>query len=193
MIYEVCPTDETNISWLFYKQDIHGQLIIRDIYKDLICPVCGKFNEFDAINRGISPDFHIQSKNDWVSTSDYQICVTKKFKKTVEDNHIEGLDFISISKGSDHFVIICTYLTETDEKLAGFNYLKRCSHCGRYKEVIMGPLLEGMKIPQQLTFFVSEIANENIKVSYRPIFANDLIVNILNKAKIKGIDFVPAI
>jgi len=191
--YTLYPEDTQNADWLFFKDDRNDHLTIRSEYKDLACSLCGKLNEEAAIQKGIAGDFIIKSKLDWHGSFDDQIIVTKRFKDIVESENFQGLNFISIPNDSDRFLVLCTCLVSTNEEMAGFENNNLCSKCGRYEERLVGPLLQGMELPSSdLTFFASEIANENSKVSYRPIFASETIIKILKKWKIKGLDIVPA-
>jgi len=193
MIYEICPIDESDDN-CFFQEEPDGKLTIRGEYMNLECQIFGKIDEIEAISCGISSNFVIKSTRDLISTSDDVICVTQKFRDVIKKNKINGLKFISIPNDQEHFIVICTCLAKTDKELAGFDYRGKCDSCGRYKEILIGPLIRGMEIPkQQLTFFASEIANENVKVSYRPIFAAEPVVKLLKKEKIKGIDYMKAL
>lgn len=191
--YTLYPKDTPKWNWIFFEDDQNGHLIVRPEYKDLVCGSCGKIDEATAIKRGVTDNFKIKSKLDWHGTFDDQICVTRLFRDIIETEKFQGLKFISIPSDPDRFLVICTNLVATNEKLAGFENIDLCSACGRYKEKVVGPMLQGMELPDSdLTFFASKIANENVKVSYRPIFASNTIVKVLKKAKIKGICYVPS-
>jgi hypothetical protein len=85
-------------------------------------------------------------------------------------------------------------LVETAAAKAGFESRGQCQICGRFSEKLVGPLLRGMRVPSSDTvFFASQIANENVRVGYRPFFVSDKIVQALKKAKVGGVDFVPSI
>lgn len=192
MIYVLSPEDDSSDSWLFFEDDAKGRLVVREEYRDLRCRACGKIDEEIALQRGISPRFAIRSRRDVIATGDDRICVSSRFRDLIASHAFEGLDFIPIPE-SDRFLLIPVCLVKTDELRAGFENHQKCSVCERFGERIIGPMIDGMEIPDSSkTFFSSAIANENVKVSYRPLFSSEAIVSALKAAKVSGIDYTEA-
>jgi hypothetical protein len=190
--YTVEPDDSLDGQWLFFRDDERGKLVVRNEYADLVCRSCGKFDEHRAIDFGISPSFQCRTDRDLVGTSEGWLCASSGMRKYVEECEYGGLTFVPVPQ-SPHFVVYPAVLVETDEELAAFENHRRCHACGRYSERIVGPVLAGMRIPSSsTTFFGSAIANENVKVAYRPIFASGEIVESLRSRGFVGVDFVSA-
>jgi hypothetical protein len=191
-IYTLEPADDRNDAWLFFADDAQGRLKIRPEYADLACRRCGKFDEDAAIARGLPVDFVIRSKRDYIATCDDHICVSPRFRDHALTANLSGLRFIPLPRG-DRYLAICDRRMPTDESKAGFENHDLCVVCRRYRERLVGPALASMQLPEtDAGFFVSEIANENIKVAYRPIFAGERVKQTLKAAKLTGIDFTEA-
>lgn len=189
-IYTCCSDDDTQEHWLFFE-DVGGRLKVRTEYRDLACSSCGKIDEQAALRRGVSSNFAVRAKKDWIGTSDDYVCMTLRLRNIIESNGFRGLVFLEIPEAPNHFVVNCVNLVRTDEVKAGFENHGKCPTCGRFADRLIGPLIDGMAVPtEDDTFFASAIANESVHVSYRPIFASERIVKVLKAAKIKGVDFV---
>jgi len=192
MIYQLSPKDSRSDSWLFFEDDAKGKLVIREEYRDLRCRACGKIDEETALLRGISPRFAIRSRRDFIATCDDRICVSSRFCELIASHEFEGLDFFPLPE-SDLILLIPVCLVQTDELRAGFENHHKCLVCDRFRERTIGPMIDGMEIPDSSnTFFSSAIANENVKVSYRPLFSSEAIVSALKAAKVSGIDYTLA-
>lgn len=189
--FTLYPADPTLRAWCFYDDDTRGRLALRPEYQDLACPVCGKFDENRALSRGISPEFKPKTRRDWVGSADDRILASARFRDVVTG--VDGLEFLPLPARSDYFLVSCVHVVETDERLAGFENRQPCPACGRFRERLVGPRLASMRLPAEgRSVFVSEIANENAKVSYRPMFADEVLVGMLRDAKVSGIDYVAA-
>lgn len=194
MIFELCPIDDRRDHWVFYSDDAHDHLVVRPQYGDLVCGGCGKVNEDAALERGVSPDFLVRSSKDWLGTGESWVVVTSAFQQVVQDNNLQGLTFVSMPSDEEHYLAICTCLAQTDREKAGFQTKNRCSVCRRPGERYEGPLVDGLVVPESpMTFFSSEVANESVKASYRPIFAQKPLVDILKRHAISGIDYLEAL
>lgn len=175
---------------MVFEDDDKDRLVVRREYADLQCQSCHKINEEAALARGLSSRLSIKTTKDWVSTSESWICVSKRFKDYVCGEGIEGLTFMSLP-GENMFVLQCNQLVATDESLAAFENHNLCGVCGRYREKIVGPLLTSLTVPSAAkTFFASQIANENVKVSYRCLFATASLTKDLRKMKFKGLSIL---
>jgi hypothetical protein len=187
-IYQIFSDDSLDDCWLFFEDDPQGRLQLRPLYADLACRRCGKFDEDAAIARGLPADFVIDSKSDYIATCDDQICVSIRFRDHVQAKGFTGLRFIPLS-GGDYHLAICERRIPTDEARARFENHDLCVVCRRYRERVVGPAVASMTLPESDdVFFVSEIANENIKVAFRTIFASERVVQSLTKAKLTGFD-----
>ncbi len=189
-IFTCYSEDDTQEHWLLFE-DVDGRLVVRKEYSDLACSSCGKIDEQAALKRGVSRSFRVRAKKDWIGTSDDYLCVTKRFRDLVENEGLCGLEFLEIPAEPNHYVVNCINLVETDEVMAGFENRRLCPTCRRFSERLVGPLLAGLAIPaENNVFFASAIANENVRVSYRPIFIPERILKTLEREKIEGVDFV---
>ncbi len=192
MIYAIEPDGSLRYEWLFFEDDENGRLVVREEYGDLVCPACGKIDEAAALARGIGDGFRCRTDRDLVATSEDWLCASARFREFVEASRLEGLGFVPVPH-SDYHVVQPTTLVETDETAAGFENHRLCGTCGRYSERVAGPLLAGMQLPESHSvFFGSSIANENVKVAYRPCFAHEDVIDLLKSRDFDGIDFVAA-
>lgn len=192
MIYMIEPDDELSDNWLFFEDDPNGILVVREEYRDLVCQSCGKIDENIAISRGPSSNFIVQTNSDIIATSEDWICVSARFCEQINNLEFGGLRFVSLAD-SKFSIVMPELLVETDETKAGFENHNQCASCGRFGERIIGPFIEGMRLPtSNSTFFASSIANENVKVSYYRFFASELMVEAIRRLEFAGIDFVEA-
>ena len=190
MFYLIEPDDELSDNWLFFEEDLNGVLVVREEYRDLVCQSCGKIDENIAISRGLSSHFIVETNSDIVATSEDWICVSARFCDEIMKLKFGGLRFIPLAD-SKHSIVMPELLVETDETRAGFENHNQCTSCGRFGERIIGPFIQGMRLPaSDSTFFASSIANENVKVSYYRFFASELMVEAIRKLEFAGIDFV---
>ncbi len=195
MIFELCPSDSGESLWLFYHdENDREQLVVRPEYLDLVCPSCGKIEEDAAIRRGVSRKFRVNSNKDWIGTSENWNVVSQRFRKIIGEAGIQGLHFDAIPMEPEYYVLTCTCLVETDEEEAGFEVKNRCGACGRYAEKYVGPLMEGLAVPENAaTFFASCVSNESIKSAFRPLFAPGLLVRSLREFNLVGVEYLEAL
>src|SRR5262249_41007261 len=82
----------------------------------------------------------------------------------------------------------------TDPEVAEFRYEgAKCGVCGRYPEVLVGPFLRGMKIPEDpMVIFKSEIWNEGLQGRELWPFAQEPVAMALKKRRLAGLEITPA-
>lgn len=193
MIFELSYKDNRTDNWVLYSDA--ESLSLRKEYQILQCSSCGKLDQKIALEKPIDAAFRVSSKFDWVGTNDDFICVSQRLKDCFNENNVEGVEFKELPGDSKFFLLMSSLFVETDEYKSGFKKVgSPCSKCGRYKEVIEGPLVEGMRIPgNKLAIFASEIENENIFGSYTPLFCSEDVVKIIKNNNLKGFEIIKAL
>jgi hypothetical protein len=193
ILYNLIPDDSPVNNWLFWYEDDAGYVRPRQLYADLVCGACGKLDEIAAFARGIGPEVSIRSRRDFIELSDGMIAATKKVKDVFEQNHISGLRFVELPGGSTWALWPDTFVS-VDMALAGFQFVEpKCGVCGRYQEVCVGPLSQGLRIPDNpLVVFASEVWNEDTRGRVLWLFAQEPVAKLLKKARLSGMEIIVA-
>ncbi len=192
-MYQILAKEEADDNWLLFEDDCSGVLIPRPEYKELVCPSCCKINERSALQIGVSNRFKVPGKKDIYSSSDEYLLVSRRLRDFILTSGVKGLKFCPIPSTDNYCLMACDHFVKVNHEKVGFEYIDRCSRCDRYSEIIVGPLIAGLHVPDDpLTVFCAEIANENVKVSYYPIFATKTVKKLIENEKFSGILFEEA-
>ena len=192
-LYNLVANDSSFNDWLFWYEDSAGYVRPRDAYADLVCAICGKLDEETAISRGIDPNVTIQSKRDFVEMSDGLIGASGRVRDAFDEGGIRGVRFIQLSDGN-HSILWPEVRVVTDLSTAGFEFVApRCTGCGRYREVCVGPLSRSLSVPDDpIVVFTSEVWNEDTRGRVLWLFAQEPVVRVLKKRLLSGLELLNA-
>ena len=192
-LYNLIPRDSRVFDWLFWDDDDDGPRRPKGIYADLRCRRCGKLDEVAAISRGIDPSLTIQSGRDFIGTMDGMKVGGKRAKEAFEEEGIRGIRYIPLP-GHNHWVLWPEVRVRTDLNLAGFQLEgRKCGLCGRYPEVLVGPLWPSLDVPEDpMVVFASEVWNEDPIGRVLWLFAQEPVAKALKKRRLSGLEINPA-
>jgi hypothetical protein len=192
-LYNLVPTDSPVNDWLFWYEDNAGYVRPREIYADLVCAVCGKLDEEAAISRGIDSSVAIRSKRDFIEMRDGLISASMRLRDAFNEEGLMGVRFIPLPDGN-HSVLLPEVRVATDLNTAGFEFVgPKCATCGRYSEVLVGPLVPSLTVPDDpMVVFASEVWNENTRGRVLWLFAQEPVVKVLKKRRLSGLEIMSA-
>lgn len=186
--YWLCPRGQRRNTWIFFEEHARG-VTLRKKYKQFQCSGCGKINEDEALRLPVG-DVRVNAKADFLVTDDGVPCVSDRFIEVAEAAGLSGLAFKRLP-ASGYSLALPVVFAKTDFERAGFQVEQpKCSVCGRYRGVYVGPMLASMGVPTNpLEIFSSDIANENQRGRVTRLFASDDAVHVLRKASVSGVFF----
>jgi hypothetical protein len=197
--------DQASNNWILYREGPPVQ--VRSRYFQFRCPECGKFDEDAALLSGLD-DVKLKSRCDVFHTSEDLLCFSERAINVFEENGIHGLKFLPLPQPNklNHHVVIPTFISPVDIKIAGFVYDYYdsnlgepdsdnaeifCLLChrprgGRYR----GPSFRSMILPEDpLCVVAPAIPNESIRGKKYFITVSRIVKDIMLKSRLIGVDF----
>ena len=104
--YWLASEDEPNVNWILFRADPKRRL--RERYKSLACPACGRVDELEALRLGFDSDVRVRSRFDFFTTDDGYVCVNKRGRRIIEESGASGLQFLPLPRGQ-YFVPVPTH------------------------------------------------------------------------------------
>lgn len=213
--YQLFPLENRQNIWLFgYDDPTCGHQPFEQ-YSDLICPNCGKLDEWQAVRRGIDAKVRVKSKKDatrdMLGTDDGFWLVTRVLRRALDGKGIVGLEYHELP-GDERFLLAIPERVETDVANAGVqvhgpfgdsSYSRtaqrrehpdhRCITCNRSFELTLQPALKSMVLPKHdLMFFRPNLRFEKQFGEQILMFASELTYASLRELNLKGAEFVVA-
>lgn len=184
------PKDQHYNNFVFFSESSKS-LVLRDIYKTVQCPCCGKFDEDAALLVPVSGEVKIRARADYVGTDDGLICVSDGLRQLLLSAEIEGLDFLAMPNDPLYWIATPTCLVPTDVTVAGFQYQgSQCKCCGRWQGVYLRPTLNSLAIPDNpKMIFAPSIWNERAKNRQTWLMCSEVVVKILKDNLVSGVEY----
>jgi hypothetical protein len=150
--------------------------------------VCGKFDEFAAIERGIDASVVITNKRDACSSFDDLYILSKASKDVLASLDAVDISYYSIPSTPDYFVAMPGVMLRPERGNKAFRFVGgKCKACLRSKEVIWGP--EPVVLPDGLVLGMYLFENPTVGLSPAWI-GSERVVRTLKSARLKGWEFV---
>lgn len=190
--YWLTPKDQRYNNWLLYTESSSG-VSLRPEYKDLACSKCGKLDELEAIERGISPDTTLRTSSDYLMTDDGFVCVSEALRETLTSSGVSNITYLTIAGKTDYFIALPSVVSATDKETCDIEFHRPCGECTRFRETCFFPALESLDIPTDALALVSPaISLESVRGRKFWFCASSDVVTILKASKSKGLDYTEA-
>lgn len=148
-MYIINPHDSINATFIFSEINKNGKRKIKDAYKHLICEICGKIREVDALQIGLEAQ-NIRSRRPFIlSLEDFNM-VSEGGKAIFEKILPDLLQYYHVPT-TKYFVVVAASRNIPIDTDPGFRMLNKCKACGRYREVLWGK--QPPKLDKPVQFF----------------------------------------
>lgn len=179
------------MSFSVFFEDRVGVRALRNRYSPLTCSVCGKFDEYAALDRGVEDGVRIRGKRDVQLSDDFCVCVGPRFVEAWQDLQLSGLRFVEIPKSAYHVIrperIVSLDIALSQMQLVG----QPCGKCGRYEETCFQPSLKSGVLPtDRKVAFSTDVRTEKSYTRMSQIYLPEEVVAEFKRQKITGIDWV---
>jgi hypothetical protein len=135
ILHSIDPHDTVDAPLLFREIDSSGRLVVRDLYRDLSCPTCGKIDERKALNKGLPLGIRITSKRPYLHSREFIKMVDDRGRAIFTDLFGGNIQFFEIPS-SGYWAVRATCPVVPSEGDLGYRFLKKCKNCGRFRDLI---------------------------------------------------------
>lgn len=178
---------------VFFGRSQEGVRRLRHEYSELACRACGKFDEFQALDLGVSNLQKFRVRADIATTGDFCTIVSSRFAEVCRNAGIASLGFVPVN---DRFfavrpnVIVPVDISRSEIDFRG---RKPCMVCGRFAITCHSPSIESMRLPQDRLSIVAPALRpetKSVAMSYLVMTAD--VATILKDAELVGINWLLA-
>jgi hypothetical protein len=160
---------------------------LRDRYRDLACPGCGRIDEFEALRRGIDAEISLPKKTpDFFNSDDHFPIVSKKFRSALSAVPDSAVQYYPFPSDPTHHVAIPTARFPTTAS-AAFRAEGKCGQCGRANWTGWGSELFQFSGEVAVCAFVFE----EMQCAEPVWLVSEEIAAVLKKSDLKGFDLHP--
>ena len=186
--YRFISSGDSVDTWVYFQiHPVVQRMTLRDRYRGIACPKCGKFDEYAALGLGVDADVCVRTRRDFVRTAEESICVSIHFREVFEKERIQGIEFVPLSDGK-FFVVRPTVIAPVDPATSGIKYIgEPCPVCGRYRESIYPPRLASMTKPEDPMVVFSPSLRTERRCQWAEIFMTEIVAEKLRKHNVRGI------
>lgn len=140
------PAGNPQLFYVFHTL-VNEKVTLRNRYADLACPRCKKFDEVEALRRGIEADIRVRSKRDVFANAEWMTCVSRRFLDIAAEEGISGFESAPIGQ-TGFSVLFPGVEAPVDVKLTSMRFIGvPCEHCGRYRETVRWPEFRAVTLP----------------------------------------------
>jgi hypothetical protein len=186
--YRLFSRDDRSNNWLFHSSE---PVYVKEKYKSFVCLECGKLDEFSALDLDLDKDIVYKSKWDISHSLDGIMCFSKRMYDLCIKFEVKGLSFKPIGS-TGFYVVLPGEFIDVDMDKSGFEYYGgQCKTCGRWRESIIGPLLESMNFADKTAnFCCPSVLRESIQGRDFIFCVDNLVLQMLKNEEIKGLEYV---
>ncbi len=193
-LFNIVAKDSRWNDWLFFEEIGEGRPRIRPQYAPLVCKECQKVDELRALELPL-PEIQLQGTWDVLGLMDGLMAVSRRFRDHALAQDLSGIDFRPFPVDSRYFLAVPSVFVDFDEGLSGFKRLgPRCSTCGRFAEVLVGPLAVSLAVPEDpLVVFSCKEWNEGARGRVEWLFATKEAIRRLKWGRFSGVEYIDAL
>jgi len=135
---------------VFFHEDEGGKLAPRPQYADLACRVCGKFDELEALSRGVDDKIVIRTKRNIFPSMEDMTIVDRRARAVLESIDGIQLSFFQFPQSPGYHVAVPKLLIQPRSGDQGFRFHPQCKACSRHQQILFGNGLPA--IPEGASF-----------------------------------------
>lgn len=178
---------------IFFERSPQGVRRLRQENLELACPKCGKFDEFRALDRGISGLQEFRVCADIATSGDFCTVVSSRFAEACRSAGITSLRFVPVN--DRFFVVRPNVIVAVDVSRSGIDFRGRkpCMVCGRFSITCHSASIESMQLPRErLSIVAPALRPETKSVAMSYLLMTADVATILKNAELVGINWLLA-
>jgi len=161
--------------------------VFDDVIGVEVCPECHYRTNFEFVN----PNFAIKRKTyDLSATYDGYFIASLKLKEAITREGLTGIEFVTINKEPDYFVMFVGNLVSFDAEARNSRAEKYCSACGNY-ESFVGATPAFLKETPNSELSRTDIAFGSGNAKHPILIASENFVAFIKRENLVGFYFKP--